>query len=148
MHVSAVLKRKGQSVVSLGPEETIAAAATLLTTERIGAVLVLAEQQTLLGILSERDIVHGLAKHGDGVTRLKVADLMTRDPVTCRPSDSMSDIMEVMTQRRIRHLPVVENASLVGIISIGDVVKQRLDEVASEVEQMREYVTGAIEPRA
>jgi len=142
MHVAAVIKRKGTNIVTIAPDHTIAEGAGLLTANRIGAVLVVDSRGDIAGIISERDIVHGLAKHGAKALDMKVETLMTRDVLRCNPQDTIANIMSIMTQRRIRHLPVVENGKLVGIISIGDVVKQRLDETELEVETLRGYVTG------
>jgi CBS domain-containing protein len=142
MHVGAVIKRKGTNIVTVAPDQSIAEVVGLLSTNRIGAVLVVDSQGDIAGIISERDIVHGLSQHGVKVMDMKVGALMTRDVQRCDPHDTIANIMGVMTQRRIRHIPVVENGKLVGIISIGDVVKQRLDETEMEVETLREYVTG------
>jgi CBS domain-containing protein len=147
MYVQSILDTKGSEVVTTRPEETIAATARLLAKHRIGAVLVLSgdagdgdDGRRVIGVISERDIVAGMAAHGPGVADMKVSDLMTRDVVLCRPTDTIEDIMTVMTGRRIRHLPVVEEDRLVGIVSIGDVVKQRLDETAMEMDSLRQYV--------
>src|SRR4030095_10627960 len=105
------------------PGATIAAITRLLAQHRIGAVLVTDEQEQVVGIISERDIVSGLAAHGGGVMQMTVADLMTRDVLRCQPEDTIADIMGVMTARRVRHLPVIEDGRLAGLVSIGDVVK-------------------------
>lgn len=140
MHVAAVLKRKGHQVITTVPETTVAAVAELLADNRIGAILVM-DGERIAGIISERDIIRGLARRGSSVLDKPVAELMTQDVLHCRPSDTIAEVMAVMTQKRIRHLPVVED-KLVGMISIGDVVKQRLDETELEVETLRSYVTG------
>jgi CBS domain-containing protein len=142
MHVAAVIKRKGSNVVSISPDKTIAEATKLLTEHRIGAVLVLDGSEGILGIISERDIIRGLAKHGPDALNQKVTALMTRDVQQCSPRDTIAEIMTIMTKRRFRHLPVVDDGKLLGMISIGDVVKQRLDETELEVETLRGYVTG------
>jgi len=142
MHVAAVIKRKGSNVVSIAPDRTIADATKLLTENRIGAVLVLDGTSGILGIISERDIIRGLAQHGTGALGQRVDALMTRDVQHCSPRDTIADVMNVMTKRRFRHLPVVDEGKLLGMISIGDVVKQRLDETELEVETLRGYVTG------
>lgn len=140
MYVQSILDRKGAEIVTTCPEETIAATARLLNEHRIGAVLVLDSAEHVAGVISERDIVSGMAKHGAGVAEMTVADLMTRDVLLCRPTDTIEDITAIMTARRVRHLPVLEDDRLVGIVSIGDVVKQRLDEAALEVDSLRQYV--------
>jgi len=142
MHVSAVIKRKGNTIVTITADQTISAAANLLTVNRIGAVLVVDREGGIVGIISERDIIRGVSEHGAKVLDHPVEQLMTREVQTCRPGDTIADIMGVMTRQRIRHLPVMEDGKLQGIISIGDVVKQRLDETELEVETLRGYVVG------
>jgi CBS domain-containing protein len=140
MHVRNILDTKGNRVTTIRPEATIAATSRLLAEQRIGAALVTDAANKIVGILSERDIVGGLARHGAAVAELTVADLMTRDVLTCSPDDTIADIMGVMTTRRVRHLPVLDDGRLAGVISIGDVVKSRLDETKLEVESLRDYV--------
>jgi CBS domain-containing protein len=137
-----VLKLKGDKVVTVVPDQTIASVADVLTQNRIGATPVTDQNGRLIGIISERDIIHGLAEYGDAVRQLPVDRLMTRDVVTCSLEDSIVGLMEVMTNRRIRHLPVVENGRLRGIISIGDVVKQRLAEAQFELDELRRYISS------
>jgi CBS domain-containing protein len=140
MNVEAILKTKGREVVAVKPGESVAAAAETLHRRRIGAALVLDEQGAIRGVLSERDIVRGLAERGGVVLGMKVADLMTVDVLTCEPGDTVDRIMQVMTESRVRHLPVQRNGILVGVISIGDVVKHRLAEIESEAQSLREYI--------
>lgn len=140
MYVHAILKHKGQDVVSAGPTDDVIETARLLNRHRIGAVVVRDTDGHVAGILSERDIVRGIAESGAACLGLKVADLMTREVVSCRPDDSIDDIMALMTERRIRHLPVMEDGRLVGVISIGDVVKRRIAEIESEASSLREYI--------
>lgn len=143
MNVRSILKSKGNDVIFVDANETVSAAARLLTNRRIGALVVGDEGGEIAGMLSERDIVAGISKIGAEVLTLPVRDLMTRDVVFCHPEDSISDVMGKMTDRRIRHLPVVEGDRLLGVISIGDVVKQRIAESENEAEALREYiVTG------
>jgi CBS domain-containing protein len=143
MHVSGILKHKDHgSIISVRPSDTIETVVALLAAHRIGAVLALEPDGTVAGIISERDIVRGLATHGSGVLSQHVTDLMTRKVVGCAPEDSVSSIMTRMTEGRFRHMPVMEGGRLVGFISIGDVVKHRLAEATSEVESMRVYVAG------
>jgi len=143
MNVEFILRNKGRSVFTIGPDAKIAAAVALLRRHDIGALVVSKDGRSVDGILSERDIVHALADNGDRVLSLDVAQLMSRRVITCKLSDSVADLMALMTDRRIRHLPVVEGGVLAGIISIGDVVKNRLDEVESEATSMREFIAGA-----
>lgn len=143
MHIAAVLKRKGAQVISLLPEDSVAEAARRLTQHKIGAVLVMAEGATHpVGILSERDIVRALSATGASTLNSEVQELMTRDLVTGSPDDTVSQVMTLMTTHRIRHLPILENEKLVGLISIGDVVKARIDEAELEVESLRGFVAS------
>jgi len=123
MEVSEILEDKGNRVVSIGADLPIGDIAVILKNDRIGAVVVVNGQQDLLGIVSERDIVHAVAEQGEGALRLTAADVMSRSVVTCTPESSTSEIMEQMIEGQIRHLPVSRNGALVGIISVGDVVK-------------------------
>ena len=142
MHIAAVLKRKGSTIITANPEDRVDAVARQLAQHRIGAVLVMKGDGVPAGILSERDIVRAVAADGPAALERPAADLMTRELVTGRPSDTVSQIMAVMTERRIRHLPIVEEDRLVGLVSIGDVVKARLDDAELEVESLRGYVAG------
>ena len=138
--VSSVLKHKGYDVVTVAPQQTVTWVVEVLAQNRIGAVPVVNEGGQLIGIISERDIIRGMSKHAEAVLTLPADQLMTREVKTCTSEDQPVDIMEVMTLQRIRHLPVVENGELHGIVSIGDVVKQRLEEVQSEAEELRNYI--------
>jgi len=138
--VSSILKHKGHDVVTVEPQQTVTWVVEVLSQNRIGAVPVIKEGGQLIGIISERDIIRGMSKHAEAVLTLTADQLMTREVKTCTSEDQLVDIMEVMTQQRIRHLPVVENGELHGIVSIGDVVKQRLEEVQSEAEELRSYI--------
>ncbi len=143
MHARDILKNKGNRVFNAKSEMLVADISRMLHENRIGAVLILDAAGKIAGILSERDIVSGMAKHGAAVTTMTVGTLMTREVMTCQPTDLIADIMATMTAKRIRHLPVVEEGRLLGVISIGDVVKYRLDEAAQEVDTLREYVMTA-----
>ncbi len=114
--------------------------AELLSKRRIGAVLVKDDDGDLIGIISERDIVIGVAHRGPPALEKPVSDLMTKDVITCSPADQVIDVMGKMTDRRIRHLPVIDDNTVVGVISIGDVVKQRIAESEHEAEALREYI--------
>ncbi len=141
--VSAVLKQKGYEVTTVAPQQSVASLARLLTARRIGAAPVVDEVGRLVGIVSERDIVRGIAEHGEAVMGMAVGRLMTREVRTCAPEDAIVELMEVMTMQRIRHLPVIREGALAGIVSIGDVVKQRLHEAQSELEALRQYISSA-----
>ena len=143
MHVTEILKNKGTAVFTTAPGESLDATARLLSRKRIGAVLVL-DGDEVVGIVSERDIVGALAEHGAAALEMKIETIMTREVVSCAPEDSINDLMALMTNRRIRHLPVLSGGKLKGVVSIGDVVKFRLDEAQTEVDALRDYVRGAV----
>lgn len=139
MTVQAILQSKGAQVVSVSPGDTVGNVARVLADRRIGAVLVRQEGK-VVGVFSERDVVRGLARHGAQVLERPVSDLMTHDVITCKPLESVHDVMERMTARRIRHLPVIDNGQLIGIVSIGDLVKERIEEAEREAQDLREYI--------
>lgn len=123
MQVSEILEKKGNRVIAVGSDTSAADIAVVLKSERIGAVVVQDAQEGMLGIVSERDIVHAIAERGDGALGLNAKDLMSSSVVTCSPESSSSEIMEQMIESKIRHLPVTVDGSLVGIISVSDVVE-------------------------
>lgn len=143
MTVSTVLAGKGRNVVTIDPGATLADAAQLLTEKRIGAVLIVGAEHRVIGIISERDIVRALAERGAAVLTEPVSRTMTRKVETCKESEPISNIMERMTDGKFRHIPVVDQGRLVGIISIGDVVKHRLHEMERESAAMRDYILSA-----
>jgi CBS domain-containing protein len=143
MNVETILKTKGRDVVTIGTGATLAQAAKLLEQKSIGAVVVLDDAGAVAGILSERDIVRALAASGAPVLEKPVSAVMTRRLYTCTLRDTIDALMALMTRQRIRHLPVLENGQLCGIVSIGDVVKHRLEEIEFEAEALREYVATA-----
>ncbi len=140
MYVERILALKGNDVISVTTNETIGVAANILSKNRIGAILVRDDDGFVRGVLSERDIVRGLADLGSRCLETGVVELMTRDVVFCGPEDDIDTIMAIMTDRRIRHLPVMRENQLLGIISIGDVVKFRIEEIKSEADAMRQYI--------
>ncbi|MGH6952762.1 MAG: CBS domain-containing protein [Alphaproteobacteria bacterium] len=140
--VSAILSAKGTKVSTVRPDSTISAVVRRLKLEGIGALVVTGDDGTVLGLISERDIVHGLADHGADLERMRVSELMARAVPTCRGSDSIQHLMSEMTRRRVRHLPVVDGGQLGGIVSIGDVVKNRLEEMEMEVNVLRDYIAA------
>jgi CBS domain-containing protein len=142
MNVEAILHGKGRAVATIRPDQTIKAALAELRDRNIGALVVSEDGERVDGIISERDIVHGLADHGSAFLAQGVAEAMTRRVATCDPADSVADLMAEMTNRRIRHLPVVQNGRLVGIVSIGDLVKNRLDEIEYEARSLRSFIAG------
>ena len=138
MKIADVLKGKGSSVVTTRPDSTVDTVIRRMRLERIGAVIISPDGKSIIGILSERDIVRALAEHGAALLAYKTQDLMTREVVTCSREDTLQSVMVKMTQRRIRHLPVVEQGRLAGIVSIGDAVKSRLEEVELEANVLRD----------
>lgn len=145
MKVRGILDAKGRDVVTIRPDATVATAVHRLALERVGALVVSEDGIRIAGILSERDIVGALAGEGADLlsTGRRVADLMTRHVVTCGPDDTVKQLMAEMTRRRIRHLPVVEGGRIAGIVSIGDVVKSRLEEVEMEATVLRDAYIAA-----
>ena len=138
MLVSQILRTKGDSVFTTGPDERLAAAAELLHARYVGALVVM-DAERVVGILSERDIVRAVATQGADALDLAVEELMTKEVKTCRPTDTVKDLMQMMTLRRHRHVPVCDDAGeLVGVMSIGDAVKARLDEQAHEVAVLKD----------
>ena len=142
MTVRAILDTKGHQVHSVEPGVKLSAAIKILSERRIGAVLVL-NQGRIEGILSERDIVRVLGERGAGAMDEPVSAVMTRKVVSCRETDTVSEIMETMTNGKFRHLPVVKDGQVVGLVSIGDVVKRRVNEYEREQEALREYIKTA-----
>jgi CBS domain-containing protein len=142
MNVATILKHKGADVASVGPDATLQEAVGLLAGKRIGAALVLDAARKILGIVSERDIVKAVATHGAACLPMPVTSVMTSTVETCRPSDTIDQLMAQMTAGRFRHVPVVEAGQLVGIVSIGDVVKLRIAESELEVSAIREYIAA------
>ena len=143
MTVAAILKQKGSAVVSVRPTDTVARVAEVLCEHRIGAALVRDAMRQVLGIVSERDLARGLAVHGAKMLAMTAAQLMTDVLYTVTPHTTVPEAMALMTNRRIRHLPVLGDGQLVGMISIGDVVKARLTEQECEVDSLKAYVAGA-----
>jgi len=143
MTVKSILSGKGDTIVSIDPTASLETAIKKLTEHRIGALLVLGPDHRLIGILSERDIVRVLAEQGAEVLRKPLANVMTRKVFTCGPTETVGMIMERMTTGKFRHVPVVEEDQVIGIISIGDVVKHRLHEMEQESAALRDYIQTA-----
>jgi CBS domain-containing protein len=140
IRVANILDGKGREVLTVAPETSVAALVKLLAEKRIGALPVVDGSGKLKGIISERDVVRALASDQSALAS-KVESLMTREVQTCILQDTVADLMEIMTRGRFRHLPVMEEGKLIGIISIGDVVKQRVAEAQSEVDALKTYIT-------
>lgn len=143
MTVSIILAAKGRNVVSVEPNATLSSAVALLAEKRIGAVAVLGVDSRIVGILSERDIVRALAERGAAALDAPVSQIMTRKVSTCTEAETIPSIMERMTEGKFRHVPVVDQGRLVGIVSIGDVVKHRLQQMESDSAAMRNYILTA-----
>ncbi|MEK9971589.1 MAG: CBS domain-containing protein [Ferrovibrio sp.] len=140
MTVAAILKEKTPGVISVRPDDGIEAVCQKLADKGIGAVMVLRGDGSIAGILSERDIVRGLAMIGTDLLQQSADTIMTRNVMVCSSKDTIEDVMHLMTKRRIRHLPVVDNGKLLGMISIGDVVKRRIAATEMEAEALRQYI--------
>jgi CBS domain-containing protein len=138
MYISDILGAKGAAVITIVATETIQAAAKILREKRFGSLVVRDRHGKLAGIITERDIIRGVADKGALALSLRVEDLMTREIKTCKPTDLLKDVMEMMSTRKIRHVPVIDNGELAGIISSTDIVKFRLTERASEVAVLRD----------
>jgi CBS domain-containing protein len=142
MFVSDILAQKGGLVFSVMPGTSVAQLSQQLSTRRIGSMLVLDGEGAVAGIVSERDLVRALASHGAKAMELEARQVMTRDVVTCDPDDSIDEVMQTMTNGRFRHLPVVRHGELLGLVSIGDVVKARLEEAKHETEALKAYIVA------
>jgi CBS domain-containing protein len=143
MTIAAILKHKGHDVASVAPTVTVAELTRLLSARRIGAAVVQDAADQLLGIVSERDIVHALAANGARALEMTAGQLMTRALRTAAPQNTVGEAMAMMTAGRFRHLPVLERGVLVGIVSIGDIVKARIMQQDQEVDSLKAYVAGA-----
>jgi len=143
MTVKAILEAKGHDVVTLGPNEKLSEAIRLLAERRIGALVVTNGDRKIVGILSERDIVRTIGKEGASALDFIVRDVMTPKVNICNEHHTVNEVMEIMTRGRFRHLPVEKNGQLDGIISIGDVVKKRIEDVEREAEDIRSYIATA-----
>jgi CBS domain-containing protein len=143
MNVREILASKGTSVITIEPTATVDAAIKSMTMHRIGSLIVTGAEQRVIGIVSERDVVHVLAVRGREALDLPLTEIMTRRVATCGVADTISSIMERMTEGKFRHVPVVEQGRLAGIVSIGDVVKYRLQEMEFEQDALRDYIQTA-----
>lgn len=142
MTVAVILGRKGRDVLTTSPQSTMADVCRLLEEKGIGAVVISADGATVEGIFSERDFVRAVARDGAGALSKPVSDYMTASVVTCDPDDTVGDLMRRMTEGKFRHMPVVKDGSLQGIVSIGDVVKERIAAAEAEASAMRDYITA------
>lgn len=143
MTVKAILEEKGRDVATIAPDAPVSAAVKILAERQIGAVVVTKPNGAIAGILSERDIVRALAADGQALLKKQVSDLMTTKVKTCREDHTVSDLMGLMTAGRFRHLPVEKSGTLAGIISIGDIVRKRIEDIEREAESIRAYIASA-----
>lgn len=141
MRVKNILANKGGHVVKVTSADTIRTTLLRLKTHNYGALVVSDDGENVTGIISERDLVRAMVEHGTQLPEMTVAELMTRDVTTCGPEDDIEDVMDTMTNGRFRHMPVVADGRLVGVVSIGDLVKHRMRELVDETKALREYVT-------
>ena len=140
MTIASILKEKGREVVSVTPTTTVSEIASIISSRRIGAVVVLADAARLAGIVSERDVVKALAAQGEQVLRMTAQDIMTKAVITASPHTSVNDAMALMDEGYFRHLPVVDEGIMVGIISVRDVVRAQIQQQAQEVDSLKDYV--------
>lgn len=141
MSIAHILNDKGREVITAKPDSSVSEVALLLTKHDIGAVVISNDKATVLGIVSERDIVREISKNGSEALQLRAADIMTTNVYTSRPDDRETELMALMTERHIRHVPVMQDGRLAGMISIGDVVKQRIEEIEREAAEMKAYIS-------
>ena len=142
MLVSHILREKGRDILAIAPEATLFEASRVLTLNRIGALLVRDPEGRLSGIISERDIVRAIAEEGASALALTVVERMTTDVATCEENDTIAEIMETMTRCRFRHMPVIQEGRVAGIVSIGDVVKIRIAETMREAQALKDYIAA------
>ena len=143
MKLEELLRTKGNGKIArIKSDASIATAALTLTENNIGSLIVEADNGDIVGIISERDIVSGLGQHGADLSSIPVSKLMTLELIRCTPNDTVHEAMAMMTERRVRHLPVFEGDDLIGIVSIGDLVKSRISEIQAEAEAMRQYINS------
>jgi CBS domain-containing protein len=143
MRVQDVLAKKGDRVATIGADATVAHVISDLAGHRVGALVVSPDGRTVRGIVSERDVVHALDAYGADVLDMPVSAIMTADVQTCAPADEVRELARVMTDKRFRHMPVLVDGELAGIVSIGDIVKIRVDELETEQEQLMGYIASA-----
>lgn len=142
MKLSELLQNRTGEVYRIKANDSVANAARIMTQHRIGALFVEDEQSTIIGIISERDIVSGVSRHEANLENINVSELMTTELIRCKPENTVNEAMGMMTDRRVRHLPVFEGDKMVGLVSIGDLVKYRIMEVQSEADAMRAYIAS------
>ena len=142
MIIANILKVKGRTVSTARPDDTVQEIAARLAQRKIGAIVIVGDAGKVIGIISERDLIRVIAQHGAKALQMSVVDVMTKEVVCCTEQTSVDEIMELMTRGRFRHLPVVEDGQLVGIVSIGDVVKRKIEEAEQEALALKEYIAS------
>ena len=140
MNVATILRNKGNAIETIRPDMSVSEACPLLTELGIGSLVVSTDGRQVEGIISERDVIRHLARVGADILDLRISEIMIRDVVTCTSEDNIAHLMETMTEHRIRHLPVVQDGTLIGLVSIGDVVKHRIRETEQEAEALKAYI--------
>jgi len=142
MTVAAILGDKGKNVISAGPDASLGKIAGILAENRIGAIIILEKDGSVCGIASERDVVRQIAQQGKDALDNPISSCMTRKVISCQPDNTIDEVMGIMTKNKFRHIPVMEGNSLVGIISIGDVVKRKIEQAERDAEEMKRYIAG------
>lgn len=143
MHIGHILNLKGWHVITLAPGSTISDAAALLAKENIGIAIIVDDDTAILGVISERDIVRGVTQHGAEILDMQVEELMSTDIITCAPETSVRDVLQLMASNEIRHIPIMTDDKIVGVVSMRDVVDTRLGELETENESLRQLLTDA-----
>jgi CBS domain-containing protein len=139
MNISQILKAKGRAVATARPDATLSEIISRLAQKRIGAIVIVGDAGEVVGIVSERDVIRRLGERGEAALKEPVSQSMTSSVISCQETSTLEEMMELMTQGRFRHVPVIEDGALVGIVSIGDIVKHHVAEVEMEVTAMRDY---------
>lgn len=142
MKIAAILDRKGEFVATVTPDSSVMSLLRVLAEHKIGAAVVTADGKTIVGIVSERDVVRGIDAHGPAILDGPVSGIMTAVSSTCEPATAVEEVMVIMTDRRVRHLPVLDDGNMVGIVSIGDVVKARIEKLEDERKSLLSYITS------
>lgn len=142
MKINDIIQSKGHAVVTASPEQDIGTLASLLATHRIGAVVVIDDVERLLGMMGERDVVRAIAEHGAAALRMPLSQFLDDDICTCELADEVAEVAATMTNRRVRHVPVLIDGKLAAIVSIGDIVKHRIDQLQAEQEHLVSYLHG------
>ncbi len=143
MHIGHILNLKGWHVITLAPGSTISDAAALLANENIGIAVIVDDDTAIQGVISERDIIHGVTRHGAGLLDMPVEELMSTEIITCAPETSVRDVLQLMAINEFRHIPIVKDDKVVGVVSMRDVVDTRLGEIEAENESLRRLLTDA-----